>query len=247
VSDGETIVLTALDDGVLTITLNRPSRLNAVVPALAVELVRALDGAARDGIRATVIRGAGRAFCSGWDLKEPGPRSIEDARADAEGLQEVTRATRRVPGPVVAAVHGYALGAGCEIALSCDLVLATESAVFGFPETGVGLAVTGGFTHLLPRVVGATRAKELVLLGRRFTAARAYELGLVNAVVADDALDSELEATLSELREKRPLALRIAKQEIDVGAQTDIETAMRLEVELAAQASFGNDWTARPT
>ena len=136
-----------LDQSVARIYLNRPHRLNAVVPELTAGLVAALGRAGQDGARVVILAGRGRAFCSGFDLKEPMPaETVLATRIRVDGIQEVTRAIRRFPGPVVAAVHGYALGAGCEFALGCDLVVAAENAEFGFPEVSVGLSVTGGIS-----------------------------------------------------------------------------------------------------
>jgi acyl-CoA synthetase (AMP-forming)/AMP-acid ligase II len=144
-----------LDQSVARIFLNRPHRLNAVVPELTDALVAALGRAEADAARAVVLAGRGRAFCSGHDLKEPvPPETVLQTRRRVDGIQEVTRAIRRFPGPVIAAVHGYALGAGCEFALGCDLVVAAEDAQFGFPEVSVGLSVTGGISRLLPLLVG---------------------------------------------------------------------------------------------
>ncbi len=139
------VVEYAIDGPVARLHLNRPERLNAVVPALTDSLLAGFERASRDGARAIVLAGRGRAFCAGHDLKEPEP--VEDdaqARARLQRLQQVTRLIRDFPGIVIAAVHGYALGAGCEFALGCDLVVAGEDARFGFPEVGVGLSVTGG-------------------------------------------------------------------------------------------------------
>src|ERR1700728_592629 len=173
-----------LTDSVARVYLNRPHRLNAVVPELTAGLAAALARAGTDGARVVVLAGRGRAFCSGHDLKEQlPPETVLATRLRVEQIQDVTRAIRRFPGPVIAAVHGYALGAGCEFALGCDLVVAAEDAQFGFPEVSVGLSVTGGISRLLPLLVGPVRAKELVLLGDQFDAAAARDLGLVNRVV----------------------------------------------------------------
>ena len=134
-----------LDRSVARIYLNRPHRLNAVVPELAAGLVAAFARACEDGARVAVLACRGRAFCSGYDLKSS-PPYLAAARRQADGIQDVTRAIRRFAGPVVAAVHGYALGAGCEFALGCDLVVAAERTWFGFPEVSVGLTVTGGIS-----------------------------------------------------------------------------------------------------
>jgi 2-(1,2-epoxy-1,2-dihydrophenyl)acetyl-CoA isomerase len=224
-----------LDQSVARIYLNRPHRLNAVVPELTAGLVAALNRAGTDEARVVVLAGRGRAFCSGHDLKEPVPvETVLQTRLRVDVIQDVTRAIRRFPGPVIAAVHGYALGAGCEFALGCDLVVAAEDAQFGFPEVGVGLSVTGGISRLLPLLVGPIRAKELLLLGDRFGAARARELGLVNVVAPVGQHETAAAELAARLRDQPPLALALAKQALDRGADSALEEAMATETDLAA-------------
>jgi 2-(1,2-epoxy-1,2-dihydrophenyl)acetyl-CoA isomerase len=224
-----------LDQSVARIYLNRPHRLNAVVPELTAGLVAALTRAGTDAARVIVLAGRGRAFCSGHDLKEPVPvETVLQTRQRVDEIQDVTRAIRRFPGPVIAAVHGYALGAGCEFALGCDLVVAADDAQFGFPEVGVGLSVTGGISRLLPLLVGPVVAKELLLLGDRFGAARARDLGLVNVVAPAGQHEAVAAGLAGRLRDQPPLALALAKQALDRGADSALEEAMATETDLAA-------------
>ncbi|HSZ43514.1 MAG TPA: enoyl-CoA hydratase/isomerase family protein [Trebonia sp.] len=223
------------DEAVARIYLNRPHRLNAVVPELTDGLVAALDRAGRDGARVAVLAGRGRAFCSGHDLKEPVPtETVLTTRVRVDGMQEVTRAIRRFPGVVIAAVHGYALGAGCEFALGCDLVVAAEDAQFGFPEVSVGLSVTGGISRLLPLLTGPVRAKELLLLGERFGAARALELGLINRVTPAGEHEQVAAELAARLAAQPALAMVLAKQALDRGADSALEEAMATETDFAA-------------
>ena len=224
-----------LSESVARVYLNRPHRLNAVVPELTAGLVAALARAGEDEARVVVLAGRGRAFCSGHDLKEElPPETVLATRLRVEQIQDVTRAIRRFPGPVVAAVHGYALGAGCEFALGCDLVVASEDAQFGFPEVSVGLSVTGGISRLLPLLVGPVRAKEMLLLGERFGAARARELGLVNQVAVAGQHEQAAAVMAARLRDQPRLALALAKQALDRGADCALEEAMAAEVDFAA-------------
>jgi len=224
-----------LDESVARVYLNRPHRLNAVVPELTAGLIEGLARAGRDGARVVVLAGRGRAFCSGHDLKEPiSQESVLQTRTRVAAIQDVTRAIRRFPGPVIAAVHGYALGAGCEFALGCDLVVAAEDAQFGFPEVSVGLSVTGGISRLLPLLVGPVRAKELLLLGERFTAARALEFGLVNRVSAVGEHEVAAAELAAKLKAQPALALALAKEALDRGADCALEEAMATEVDFAA-------------
>ncbi|MEP7023484.1 MAG: enoyl-CoA hydratase/isomerase family protein [Actinomycetota bacterium] len=224
-----------LDQSIARVYLNRPHRLNAVVPELTAGLVAALQRAEAEGARVVVLAGRGRAFCSGHDLKEPiTQESVLVTRRRVDRIQDVTRAIRRFPGPVIAAVHGYALGAGCEFALGCDLVVAGEDAQFGFPEVSVGLSVTGGISRLLPLLVGPLRAKELLLLGERFGAVAAHGMGLVNRVAAAGEHEDAAVQLATRLRGQPPLALALAKQALDRGVDCALEEAMAAEVDFAA-------------
>ncbi|MDF1602480.1 enoyl-CoA hydratase/isomerase family protein [Nocardioides sp. YIM 152315] len=235
------------DGNVARIHLNRPHRLNAVTPALTEGLSAALARAAREGARVVVLAGRGRAFCAGHDLKEPEPvETPAQTRARLEEIQDVTRLVRRFPGAVVAAVHGYALGAGCEFALACDVVVASEDAQFGFPEVGVGLSVTGGVSKLLPALVGWAKAKELLLLGDRVTGAEAGRLGLVARVVVPGEHETAALELARRLAERPPLALSLAKQVLDHGIDATLEDAMVREVDHAILTSLSGE-SAAPT
>lgn len=231
----------SLHDGIAHIELNRPGRLNAVSANLVEELLAAQSRAAAEA-SVVVLSGRGRAFCAGHDLKEPSPvETPVQTRVRLHRLQEVTRRVRAFPGMVIAAVHGYALGAGCEFALGCDLVVADETAQFGFPEVGVGLSVTGGISSLLPRAVGPARAKELLVLGERFGAGRAAELGLVNRVVpAGQHVDAALELA-RRVAERPPLSASLAKRVIDRSTESEVEAAMAAEVDHALLTALSGE------
>lgn len=233
------------DGDVALVHLNRPERLNAVVPALTAGLAAALARAEREGARAVVLAGRGRAFCAGHDLKEPEPvETPVQTRARLEEIQDVTRLVRRFPGPVVAAVHGYALGAGCEFALACDVVVAAEDAQFGFPEVGVGLSVTGGISKLLPALVGWAKAKELLLLGDRVTGTEAARIGLVARVVPPGEHETAALELARRFAERPPLALSLAKQVLDHGLDATLEGAMLREVDHAVLTSLSGEGDA---
>ena len=227
--------------GVAWITLNRPDRLNAITDELVHGVVDALSCASSDDARAVVMRGRGRAFCAGQDLLEQddGPGS----RSHGEALQDVTRGVRRLGAPVIAAVHGYALGGGFEFVLACDLVVAARSAVFGFPEVGVGLSVTGGVTMLLPRLVGPLRAKQLLLLGERLDATQALQLGLVNWVVDDVDVDRHVDDLVKRLLDKPDASVALAKKALDIGLDNTLEA--QLEAEVAHLVLTGRSREAR--
>jgi 2-(1,2-epoxy-1,2-dihydrophenyl)acetyl-CoA isomerase len=213
---------------VTVITLDRPERLNAVNDALVRDLCDVLARAGDELPAVVVLTGAGRAFCAGHDLKEA-PEEEDDAAALArlDRLAEVTRRVRQLSMPVVAAVRGYALGAGFEFALCCDLVIAHPDTVFGFPEVEVGLAVTGGLTHLLPLMVGPAKANELVFMGAHLDAHEAAALGLVN-LVAEDPLARALDwADVLAAKPRRALAL--AKSCLAAGLTGGLGQAFALE------------------
>lgn len=223
------IVELEITDRVATVWLNRPKRLNAVTPELVEDLITTLHRVGTDtDVGAVVLAGRGRAFCAGHDLKQPPPR--QESRRRLERLQDVTRALRGLPQPVVAAVHGYAIGAGAEFALGCDLVVAADDAVFAFPEVGLGLSVTNAASRLLPLLVGPLKAKELVLLGERIDAASAHTLGLVNTVVPVDDLAEHVHRMARTLADKPASALALAKRALDHGIDGALETALELEV-----------------
>jgi 2-(1,2-epoxy-1,2-dihydrophenyl)acetyl-CoA isomerase len=214
--------------------LNRPHRLNAVTPTLVDDLLAGFDRAEAEGARVVVLAGHGRAFCAGYDLKDFTPdASVEAARNRLQRLQDVTRRTLAFPGPVVAAVQGYALGAGVEFALACDIVVAGADAVFGFPEVAVGLSSTNGASALLPRLVGPLRAKELVLLGERIDAERAQEIGLVTRVVPAGSHIEAADAIAQSLIARPAHALRLAKRLLDSGIESSVAEALDAEVEAA--------------
>lgn len=234
-------VRTTIEDahGVALIQLNRPQRLNAVVPALVDDLLAALDTAATSQVRAVVLAGNGRAFCAGHDLKEPAPQ--RDSRARVERIQHVTRALKALPQPVVAAVHGYAIGAGAEFALGSDLILAEEDAVFAFPEVSLGLSVTGGASKLLPLLIGLTKAKELLLLGEDVPASTAQQIGIVNTIVDSGTVTDRALELAGRLAERPVAAATMAKRALDHGVDGSLESALELEVSHAVLTETSAD------
>ncbi len=233
---------------VAVVTLDRPASLNALTADMVDQLAEALQRAITEDVGAAVLAGNGRAFCAGHDLHEvqdPAQRSAN--RRELERIQDVTRLLMRSPHPVVAAVQGYALGAGLEFALGCDLVVAARGAQLGFPEVEVGLSVTGGATRILPVILGPAVAKELILLGGRFPAERAQALGLVNAVVEADGLMPTALDLARRLASRPRESLRTAKRSLDLGLHGGLEAVLQREIDdalaLAAldQGATGGD------
>jgi enoyl-CoA hydratase/carnithine racemase len=229
-----TVVLTRTGEGhVLTVELHRPAALNAMNTRMGEELLACFRGpAAAAEVRAVVLAGAGeRAFCVGGDLKEREGMTDEAWRAQHVIFEQAAMALLRCPAPVIAAVEGFALGGGGELALLADFVVAGESAVLAFPEVTRGIFPGIGGTQLLPRIVGAPRAKELIFTGRRVDAAEARAIGLVNHVVPAGQARARALALAATIAENGPLAVRQAKKAIAYGAETDLETAMVLAIE----------------
>ena len=227
-ADDGAVVLT-VDADVAVISLNRPHRLNAVNDQLVEGLLDALSAVEASDYGAAVLAGRGRAFCAGHDLKEP-RGDADGLRGRLERLQETTRRIRGLSIPVIAAVHGHAVGAGAEFALGCDLVVAAEGARFRFPEVGLGLSVTGGLTKLLPLFVGPVKAKELLLLGEVIDAQEALRLGLVNRVVPADELTSAAMEWAHRLASQPRVPIALAKAALDDGIDAAFDAGLELEI-----------------
>jgi 2-(1,2-epoxy-1,2-dihydrophenyl)acetyl-CoA isomerase len=228
------------ENGIARLEMNRPERLNAASPELTSDLRDALARAETEDVRVVILSGAGRAFSAGHDLKAaPLAHGSPEEETHLDNLQDITRLLRRADVVSIAAVHGYALGAGFEFALSCDFVVADREAVFRFPEVSVGLSVTGGISFLLPQAVGLPAAKELIMLGEAFDATRAHELGLV-ARVADTGEHQVAATQLAERILALPRgALTVAKDGLESSMRAGMEAAMQLEIEHASLTGEG--------
>ncbi|MGI6655959.1 MAG: enoyl-CoA hydratase/isomerase family protein [Desulfobulbus sp.] len=218
-------------DGIATLTFNRPKALNALNSALLAEFAQALEEIRNDeATRVLVLTGAGdRAFVAGADITELASLSPLAARSFAQIGQEAISTLQHLPIPVLAAVNGYALGGGCEMALACDCLYASEKAVFGLPEITLGLIPGFGGTQRLPRRIGAAKAKELMFTGGHLSAAEALEIGLVNKVFAPEALLDEVYAIAGKIAVKGRASLAAAKQAVNEGLNTDLATGLRIE------------------
>lgn len=224
-------VLYSRDGNVGIITLNRPECLNAINGGLLRDFIAQLETAREDKEAISVIlTGAGRAFCAGEDLKESSAgKSFETWIEETDGLQEIQRMIMRLGKPLIAAVQGYALGGGCEFAMSCDIRIATEDAKFGFPETEVGLTVTTAGTKLLTQIVGLGKAKELVFTGEFVDAHEALRIGLANKVVPAEMLIDEALGMANKIGEKSPLALKLSRIAIEQGLHSSFEQILEIE------------------
>jgi methylglutaconyl-CoA hydratase len=212
--------------------LDRPDRLNALSRAMLVALGKlARDAATNPSVRAVVVTGAGeKAFCAGADLKERRAMSDDDVRGLLDLYRSELGPLDRMPKPVVAAINGVALGGGLELALACDLRVASADAVLGLPETSIAIIPGAGGTQRLPRIVGEGRAKEMILLARRLPAVEALAWGLVNRVTpAGDSVVDDAVEWIQPIATGAPIAQAAALEAIDRGRDVPLETGLLLE------------------
>jgi enoyl-CoA hydratase/carnithine racemase len=212
------------------IVLDRPAAMNALSTAMAARLAAACAQLAADrAVRVIVLAAAGKAFCVGADLKERAAMSDADLMAQRPVFRAAFGSVLALPQPVIAAVHGYALGGGCELALSCDLIVADETAEFGLPETTVGLVPGGGGTQLALRRLGPGRAADLVLTGRRIGAAEAERIGLADRVVPGGAAAGQARELAGQIAANSPVAVAAAKRALRQGAGVPLTAALEVE------------------
>lgn len=220
-----------VQDHIALVKLDRPEAMNAISGAMAEELASVFRSVAADAeVWAVVLAGAGeKAFCVGADLKERAGFSLEDFHANRKQIRGLFESLRQVPQPVVAAVFGFALGGGFELALSCDLIVADRDTKLGLPEARVGLLPAGGGTQLLTRKLGTSRAKDMIFRGRRIDAAHAEELGLVAVVSEFGGAESAAMALARDICRSSPVAVRAAKRSIDAALGVPIEDGIEIE------------------
>ena len=221
------------DQHVVTVMLNRPEQMNAMNTGMGEDLLACFDALARDpDARAVVFTGSGdKAFCAGGDLKERNGMTDEAWRAQHVIFEQAAMKVLRCPVPVIAAVEGFALAGGCELAILSDFVVASETAVFGVPETTLGIFPGIGGTQLLPRIIGAPLAKELIFTGRRMKADEARAAGLVNHLVPAGQAKVRATEIATTIARNGPIAVRQAKKAIAWGSETDLWTGLALSIE----------------
>ncbi len=222
------------EGAVAIVVVNRPDALNALNSATNEELLATARSLSTDeSVRAVVLTGGGeKAFVAGADIPEMATFDAEQARRSSALGQSVMSAIEAAPQPWVAAVNGFALGGGCELALACDIRLASENAKFGQPEINLGITPGFGGTQRLPRIVGQGWAKYLVLSGRHIRADEALRIGLVQAVFPKDELMTRAKRLAEDLAAKSPLAMRCCKAAVRAAADTDIATGQAIERDL---------------
>lgn len=238
-------VTSEVDGRVLHLRLNRPDRLNAVSEELYADFEAALERTARrDDIGAILLTGEGRAFCAGADLKAHAERARtpEERRAYVWAGQRVCRFLQRAPQPVVAAVHGHAIGAGAEIALACDVVVAADDLQLRLPEVGLGTFVGGGISQRLPLLVGQMRAKQILLLGRPVSGEEAAAWGLVTEAVPAAELETRARELAERLADQPERSLRLAKHALNQAGALAPDEALTYEAEALLELMGSADW-----
>jgi enoyl-CoA hydratase len=220
------VVLERRDDGVAVVTLNSP-KVNALSQAMLARIHEIAQELTAHPAGAVVITGGDRLFAAGADITEFGGPS--EAATIGNGFHTALDAVAAIPSFVIAAVSGYALGGGCELAMACDYRIASEKAVFGQPEILLGIIPGGGGTQRLPRLVGASRAKEIMLTGRQVSATEALSIGLADEIVAPDQLMNRALELASSLASGAVVAQRLIKSLVDKGVETDLASGLSLE------------------
>jgi enoyl-CoA hydratase len=239
----ETLLVSAPAPEVRLLTINRPKALNALAPTVVRELLQAVADAAGDaGVRALMITGAGdKAFVAGADIAAMSAMSALEGREFAVQGHALMRAIEMAPFPAIALVNGYALGGGCELALACDIIVASERAVFGQPEVTLGIVPGFGGTQRLTRLVGKAMAIELCTTGRQVKADEALRIGLVNHVVAPDQLMAKGLELAGMIVQKAPVAVKLAKHLIQRGQDMDLANANAFEADVFGVAFATDD------
>ncbi len=237
--NNELPVLSTVKDSVAHVVMNRPGSLNAMSRGMITALRQSLEEAQRNpDVAMVVLAGAGGNFCAGDDLKESEHQTADDFLALIMDLQRITRLLLLSEKPSIAAMDGYAVGGGFELALACDFRIATTRARMGCVEARVGMVITGGTSMLLPLLVGQGAAREIILMADIFDAAIAQRMGLIHRLVEPEQLDAEVQAMTAKLLSRAPLALRESKRLLNRPLETELERAFQNELE-AIMRCFG--------
>lgn len=224
------------------ITINKPESLNALSSQVLDDLNAALDSVDQNTIRCLIITGAGeKSFVAGADISEMANYNVEQATAYGKKGNDLFRKIETFPLPVIAAVNGFALGGGCELAMSCDIRVCSDNAVFGQPETGLGITPGFGGTQRLARLVPLGYAKQLIYSARNIKADEAYRIGLVNAIYPLAELMDNAKKLANTISMNAPIAVRNSKKAINDGLQVDIDSAIKIEEEIFGSCFASED------
>lgn len=227
-------LLLEVNEGIAIVTLNRPKALNALNAATVYELDRIFDELAKDdNVKAIIVTGSGdKSFVAGADITEMRNYTAVEGRRWGQLAQGVFSKIENTPKPVIAAVNGYALGGGCELAMACDIRIASEKAKFGQPESSLGIPPGFGGTQRLPRLVGKGRAKELLFTADMIDAAEAYRIGLANKVVAPGELINAAKTLAQKIMSRAPIAVQVCKAAVNEGLDVDLDSGIAYEAEI---------------
>lgn len=231
-------------ENIATITLNRPDKFNAFVREMALDMQACLYDASDDEtIRCIVITGNGKAFCAGQDLAEvTSPDGPALTKVISEHYNPIVKAIREIPKPIIAAINGVAAGAGANIALACDIVLAIESASFIQAFSKIGLIPDSGGTYTLPRLIGMQRASALMMLGDKVSATDAEKMGMIFKCFSEESFKAEVEAIASKLSAMPTYGLALTKKALNQSYSNDLQSQLALEDELQTLAGNSNDY-----
>ena len=231
-----------LENNILIITMNRPKALNALNNQTLDELNEIFDFAMiNNDIYGIIITGEGRGFVAGADIVQMKPYKSEEGRDYAGYAQSTFNKIESISKPVIAAINGYALGGGCELALSCDIRIASEKAIFGQPEVNLGIIPCFGGTQRLPRLIGSGLAKEMIYTGKHIDAETALKYGLINRIVSSEELLNKAKEILNDIFAVSPIAIKYAKLSINKGADMDLMNALEVEKDLVGLCFASSD------
>ena len=224
-------IIVQTENNIATVTINRPKAMNALNPSVLSELIVAFGELKKDeNLRGVILTGSGdKAFVAGADITTMQNMTPMQAKGFVELGHECMRAIETFKTPVIAAVNGFALGGGLELALSCDFIYASQNAKMGLPEVNLGIFPGFGGTQRLGRVIGRNRAKELTYTAKMISADEAFQMGLVNKVTTPETLLEEVKKTLNTISQKGPVAVQLVKQVINEGADLNLESGLEME------------------
>lgn len=243
-------VLYEIVDNIAWIKLNRPQSLNAITESLIPEYVSVLKEIRKNQqVRVAILKGEGSAFCAGADIKERqgeifASKTIHDRREHWIDDADMTIGVRNLGKPLIAAIHGYCLGAGMEFAMACDFRIAAEGAKFGYPEANIGAAITCGSLKLLPQLIGISRAKEMVFTSRMFDSEEALQFGLVNKVVPQIELDKEATHLAKQIAKNNPEMIRLMRSIMDFSSEASLDAVLQFETMVAEEAQLSGSTVA---
>ena len=235
-------ILESIADGVVQLRLNRPERMNALGHDMSKRLLAAVESALASKVRAILVRGTGKSFCAGADLKERREMNAAQRAAHNTAINAFINALANAPVPTIAVINGLALGGGCELAMVCDMRIMAADATIGLTETRIGVIPGAGGTQRLPRFIGTAHALELMMTGEPIGGARAAEIGLVNWSVPADQLDAKAKSLASVIAARSPVGVRAIKKLVYDGLEMPIAQGIQREREKLLQVLASKDY-----